>query len=172
MRYKLIVGLGNPGKEYVNTYHNAGFIALNFLTGDGRYKKHGLFEYVKSGVVVFVKPLTYMNESGAAVSQALRFFKKEAGDLLIIHDDTDIPLGERRLSCNRGSAGHNGVKSIIESLGTKEFCRLRIGIRLPEHNGKAGEVVLRKIRRSERVVIEKAIKNSADELGIIPSSAS
>ncbi len=163
MRYKIIIGLGNPLKEYFGTYHNVGFMALDSLTTGKKFKKHGSFEYVKSGGTVFVKPLTFMNESGIAVAEALRFFKSKPKDMLLIHDESDIRLGEHKLSCDSGSAGHNGVKSIISSLGTQEFCRLRIGIRPSESVKKAGDMVLKKISKAELGVVQEGIKKALEK---------
>lgn len=129
----LFVGLGNPGKEYEHTYHNAGFIALDVLResfgADDEPRREKLFEYVLSPHAVFVKPRTYMNESGVATTRALAHFKLPTESLIVAHDDSDLPLGMIRISENRGAAGHHGVLSIIQALGTKNFSRIRIGIR-------------------------------------------
>lgn len=134
---KLIVGLGNPGHEYQKTRHNAGFLALDALKKDFSFdtfsadkKLRGEFAKGKSSrqVLVFLKPTTFMNESGVAVQAAMHFYKLNASDIMIIHDDKDIPLGETRVQINRGPAGHNGVRSIIEKIGTQDFARIRIGV--------------------------------------------
>jgi PTH1 family peptidyl-tRNA hydrolase len=131
---KLLVGLGNPGKEYKNTYHNAGFLALDYLVKqtkltEWRVLKSKNFAYLETDDIKLVKPLTFMNNSGRAVSQALKFFRLSPEETLIIHDDSDLNLGKFKLSFNRGAGGHLGIESIIRALKTKKFWRLRLGIR-------------------------------------------
>jgi|SRR3989344_7828127 len=153
--YKIIVGLGNPGKEYKNTYHNAGLLFLDRLVAKNEFKAYKNFEYVKIGETVVVKPLIFMNESGETVKSALKHFKKEEGDMLVIHDDSDIEFSEYKLSFGCGSAGHKGIESIIKALGTKEFARLRIGVRkeTKSRREKAGEFVLKKMGENDLKVI-------------------
>jgi len=140
---KLIVGLGNPGKEYVRTRHNVGFLAIDHLAGDAEptTNKKLLAAVLKTELdnkrVVLAKPTTYMNSSGEAVQAILNFYKLTPNDLIVIHDDKDIPLGETRVQRDRGAAGHNGIKSIIEHIGTKDFTRIRVGVApkdAPIHN--------------------------------------
>lgn len=136
---KLIVGLGNPGERYKNTRHNAGFLALDFILneGDGFMEarpghefKSETFTLEKSGQkIIFLKPQTYMNDSGQALKVICNFFKLDfAKELLVIHDDVDLPFGTIRLAKNSSAAGHNGVQSIIDNIGIQDFNRLRIGI--------------------------------------------
>ena len=140
----LIVGLGNPGKKYTKTRHNAGFIAIeHFATSsnclsrqlkfDGEYCKQWLFNLQVS----LVKPMTYMNKSGSCVAAFVRFFKIPLENILILHDDLDLPLGRVKVVAGGGAGGHNGVRSLIKELGTKEFARLKIGIGRPprDENG-------------------------------------
>ncbi len=134
-KYKLIVGLGNPGKEHLLNRHNIGFIIL-----DSFVKDFGAFEYnpkfhgevIKKGDIVFLKPHTYMNLSGKSVSEVCSFYKIMPSEILIIQDELDLDFGKVKLSSNSGDAGHNGVKDIISKLGTKEFTRLRVGVGRPE----------------------------------------
>ncbi|MCD7839626.1 MAG: aminoacyl-tRNA hydrolase [Erysipelotrichaceae bacterium] len=132
---KLIVGLGNPGKEYINTRHNVGFMVMDALSQEfsvdinikkfkGEYIK---FKY-KGEDIIFLKPLTYMNNSGESIIQCMHFFKIDIDDLLVIYDDLDMPTGKLRLRETGGSGGHNGIKSIIAQTGTQNFKRIRIGI--------------------------------------------
>lgn len=114
---KLIVGLGNPGKKYVGTRHNIGADLVRSV------------ERI-DGARLFVTD-TFMNESGPAVAAALKKWKISPADLIVVHDDLDLPLGEVKISKNAGSAGHKGVQSIIDALGTKEFTRIRLGIGHP-----------------------------------------
>lgn len=129
---KLIVGLGNPGKEYKNTRHNVGFMVLDYILGDVNWKTkfNGLYyeDNVKGEKVIYVKPTTYMNLSGNCVREFVNFYKIDKKDILIIHDDLDLPFLKYRLKYKSSSGGHNGIKSIISNLGTDEIPRLKIGI--------------------------------------------
>ena len=135
---KLIVGLGNPGRGYTNNRHNIGFICLNhFAKAQGiRFdQKQGLARTGSGGLadneVVLAKPQTYMNQSGQSVSRLTKRFNTKLDDLLVIHDDLDLPLGKIRIRQGGGSGGHKGVDSIITELGSQDFSRLRIGIGRP-----------------------------------------
>ncbi len=134
---RLIIGLGNPGKEYHNTRHNAGFVVLEELAKAWQFpalaKQTKFRSRVSTGTfnetkIILAEPETYMNESGSAVRLLSDFYKLSPAAILVIHDDKDLPLGEFRLHTDRGPAGHNGIKSIIASLDTQKFTRLRVGI--------------------------------------------
>lgn len=133
---KLIVGLGNVGKEYENTRHNMGFMLvdryLEYKNIPLKFKEKFNAMYVETAInnekVIFIKPTTYMNNSGIAVRDFLDFYKLDVQDVLVISDDLDLDLGKFRLRRNGSSGGHNGLKSIISHLGTDGFKRLRIGI--------------------------------------------
>ena len=136
---KIIVGLGNPGEKYKNTRHNAGFMALDFLLKDGdslmearpshEFKSEMLTLGSGEKKVIFLKPQTYMNDSGQALKTILNFYKIDfTKDLLVVHDDVDLPFGDIRVTNSSSSAGHNGVQSIIDNLGTQDFQRVRIGV--------------------------------------------
>lgn len=131
-KMKLIVGLGNPGKEYEKTRHNVGFMIIdNFLNNnDWKKKFDGLYQIMNIGKekVIFLKPLTFMNNSGLSVSKIVKFYDIAIEDILVVQDDLDIPLGKFKLKANSSSGGHNGIKSIIASLGSDKFSRLKIGI--------------------------------------------
>lgn len=115
---KLIVGLGNPGKKYENTRHNVGFKFVDFLQ-------------TKYPNLKYLKPQDFMNNSGLSVAKEAKYFQINPDEVLVVHDDLDIGVGEYRLQFDRGSAGHNGIKSIVEHLQTQAFWRLRIGIGRP-----------------------------------------
>ncbi len=157
-REKIVVGLGNPGPEFENTYHNVGILALKKMAGSAEFKtyKH-LFEYAEAQDTAFIAPLTFMNGAGAAVREALKKFGAKPKDLVVIHDDSDIPVGKYKISRERGSAGHKGVQSIMDALHTNDFTRIRIGIRAPNEvkRKKAEEFVLKKIRPADREVLEE-----------------
>ena len=131
---KLIVGLGNPTKEYENTRHNVGFMFLNYLYGEDSFafnKKFNSMEYITSingEKVLFVKPLSYMNLSGEVVIKYVNYYKINVNDIFVIQDDLDMPVGKYKLMFNHNDGGHNGIKNIILNLGSKEFLRLKIGI--------------------------------------------
>ncbi len=165
---RLIVGLGNPGKEHKKTYHNAGFLFIDFLLENQNYNskfKNGkYFNYLKIDENILIKPKTFMNESGKAVKEAIKHFKAKPEELLIVHDDSDIELDKYKISFGRGSAGHRGVQSIIDALNTKNFWRLRIGIGKKKGDKrqttikKAGEFVLKKISKEDLKILEKVFK--------------
>ena len=149
----LIVGLGNPGKEYEKTRHNIGYLVIDELAKQ------------KTNDVVLLKPQTFMNNSGTAVLAAVNFYKIKPAGLWIIHDDIDLPLGEFKISQNRGSAGHKGVQSIINALGTKNFNRVRIGICPKTGKPKAVEkFVLQNFTKTEEKTIQTVIPQIIDLL--------
>ncbi len=144
---KLIVGLGNPGRKYANNRHNIGFICLShFARTQGiRFDKKrgrariGMGEVAGNKVVV-AKPQTYMNLSGQSVSRLVRKFNINLNDLLVIHDDLDLPLGKIRIRQSGGSSGHKGIDSIISCLESQDFIRIRVGIGRPTKNEGSTEI--------------------------------
>jgi PTH1 family peptidyl-tRNA hydrolase len=135
---KLIIGLGNPGQKYEATRHNLGFIFLDKLQEkwslpDFKLEKKFVAEIslgeFNGEKIILAKPQNFMNLSGEAVQKILAFYKLAPEDLLVVHDDIDIPAGKYKLATDSTSAGHNGVQNIIDMLGTKKFARLRIGIK-------------------------------------------
>jgi PTH1 family peptidyl-tRNA hydrolase len=165
---KLIVGLGNPGKQYEKTRHNVGFTVVDAVAGAFGADAFQNNEKFKSAMTRFVsvntevmlaKPATFMNLSGDAVSRIVSFYKIAYADIAVVHDEMDIPAGEIKLSFGRGAAGHNGVASIIAALGTEEFLRVRIGI------GK-GKDVLKKPGMLERSKINKALERATEALAV------
>jgi PTH1 family peptidyl-tRNA hydrolase len=132
---KMIVGLGNPGKEYENTRHNIGFMIIDeyarcYNVTDFKTKFNGLYAkvYRNGEYFVLLKPLSFMNLSGTVVSKFADYFKIKPKDILVIHDDLDLPVGKIKLKFKGSSGGHNGIKSIIDSLNTEFFPRFKIGI--------------------------------------------
>ena len=144
---KLIVGLGNPGREYTNNRHNIGFICLNhFARTQGiRFDKKqgrartGMSEVAGSEIVI-AKPQTYMNSSGESVSRLVRKFGINLNNLLVIHDDLDLPLGKIRIRHGGSSGGHKGIESVISCLGSQDFTRLRVGTGRPTITQDAAEI--------------------------------
>jgi PTH1 family peptidyl-tRNA hydrolase len=133
----LVVGLGNPGREYERTRHNAGWLVLDELArrldGKWRSKFSGRLAEVRVGDhrLGLVKPETFMNDSGRSVGAAARFFKVEPGAVLVVHDDVDLEAGRLQARAGGGLAGHNGLRSLAQMLGTQDFLRLRIGVGRP-----------------------------------------
>lgn len=133
---KIIVGLGNPGEKYIDTRHNMGFMVVDKLAqelgrgkNDGWQKRKSLTsETIVFADVVLVKPQTFVNGSGAAVLKVIKFYKVNVEDVWIIHDDLDLPMGKIRIRVGGGTAGHNGVESIIASIKSDKFVRFRLGI--------------------------------------------
>ena len=133
----LVAGLGNPGREYEHTRHNAGWLVVDELArrydGSWRSKFSGSLAEIRLGELrlALLKPETYMNESGRSVAAAARFFKVEPGSLLVVHDDVDLEQGRLQVKQGGGLAGHNGLRSLAQELGSQEFLRLRIGVGRP-----------------------------------------
>lgn len=165
---KLIVGLGNPGKEYLNTRHNVGFWAAEKLAEywgakktDWSNSKKAQADYLKitnmADGVEIIKPQTFMNNSGVAVTYAAKKHNLKPAEIIVIHDDKDIKLGEFKIQNGRGSAGHNGIKSIIEHLGTKDFHRVRIGVAPSDDRpmNDTADFVLGKFNKEEKIILEK-----------------
>lgn len=129
---KLVIGLGNPGKEYDSTRHNVGFMCVDNYVNNNEWKEkfNALYQQIiiNGEKVLFVKPLTYMNLSGQAVRSFVDYFKINMADILVIQDDLDLELGKIKIKINSSAGGHNGIKSIINELGTDSFARLKIGI--------------------------------------------
>ena len=134
---KLIIGLGNPGKEYANTRHNAGFIILDQISHTFGFPPFKMQEKLGAEIskktlhgeeIILAKPQTFMNRSGEATQKIMNYYKIPIADIAVIHDDLDIPLGSFKISPNSSAAGHNGIVNIIAHLGTQQFKRIRIGI--------------------------------------------
>lgn len=169
---KIIVGLGNPGKAYENTRHNAGFIAVDMICDqlNGSFslnkKFNSLVAEIKTGKTktILLKPQTYMNESGLPVRAILDFYKTGPESLVVFQDDKDIGIGQSKIQTDRSSAGHNGIKSIIEHLGTKNFLRVRLGIKPETPIADTADFVLSKFSSSEKKLLVSAIKESMQKI--------
>jgi PTH1 family peptidyl-tRNA hydrolase len=176
--FKLIIGLGNPGSAYENTYHNVGLSFVMELIGERKavlaYRGKNISLY-KSGDLYLGVPACYMNMSGLAVKEALRKTQIPASELLIIHDDSDLPIGSLRMSFNRNSAGHKGIESIFAALGNREFWRARVGIR-PRDLGKpartkAADFVLKHIAPRQQTKLQSALKELETTTKLIENAA-
>lgn len=179
----IIIGLGNPGEKYKNTRHNAGYIVLDDLAKELNltWTKNKKFnaEVCQYRDTMFVKPLTFMNNSGQATQsimsyynllpKKLGFLKKKNSDLTedltVIHDDVDIELGKYKKVSNSGSGGHNGIKSIINHIKTKKFLRIKVGIKTAlKEKIPTDKFVLQKFKSEERIIIDSIIKDISGEI--------
>ncbi|WP_232699020.1 aminoacyl-tRNA hydrolase [Brevibacillus daliensis] len=165
---KVIIGLGNPGKQYEDTRHNVGFLAidkiskqLNIPLSQMKFRAIIGEGNVSGEKVLLVKPQTYMNLSGETVGQLVSYYKITANDLIVIYDDLDLPVGKLRLRVKGSAGGHNGIKSIIAHLGTQEFNRIKIGIDRPEQGKSISDYVLHSFPKSDMSFIQDAIDLSA-----------
>ncbi|MCX6824629.1 MAG: aminoacyl-tRNA hydrolase [candidate division SR1 bacterium] len=164
---KLIVGLGNPGKEYEKTRHNIGFMIVDdFLKRKniegrkyGKMRGDVLESSIDGQKVVFLRPMEFMNRSGGAVTMAAHFYKIEAKDILVIHDDIDFPMSKIQLKLGGSSGGHNGLKDIIAGLDTPNFRRLRIGINRPSNQDQVADYVLTPFKKEEKNTIDSKIND-------------
>lgn len=160
----LIAGLGNPGPEYAGTRHNAGFMlvdrladALSVRLGAGKGPYHTAKARHAGEPLLLMKPDTFMNRSGSAVQQALHWYKLSPEECLVCYDDLDLPLGTIRLRAGGSPGGHNGIKDIIQKLGTRDFPRLRIGIGNDFPKGRQVDYVLSGFSAEERKLIDEAL---------------
>ncbi|TWT02172.1 aminoacyl-tRNA hydrolase [Planococcus sp. CPCC 101016] len=165
---KLIIGLGNPGKAYEDTRHNIGFKVVDYLANQwnapltqSKFKGMYSISHRPEGKVMLLKPLTYMNLSGESVSALMDYYGVNLEDIIVIYDDLDLPTGQLRLRQKGSAGGHNGIKSLIQHLGTQEFNRLRIGISRPPAGMKVPDYVLQRFSKEESPEVGEAIKKSA-----------
>jgi len=173
----LVVGLGNPGKEFAGTRHNVGFDVIDLLARrhQGRLKsgkERALVDEVRIGPkrVVLAEPTTYMNLSGESVAPLVRRFGiEEPSGLLIVHDELDLPTGTVRVKVGGGLAGHNGLRSIKAHLHTDEFLRIRIGVGKPASKEQGADHVLKRVGGSDRQLLDVAVELAADAVESILS---
>jgi PTH1 family peptidyl-tRNA hydrolase len=164
---KIVVGLGNPGREYSATRHNVGFMAVGELAGRGgvttRRGKFGALvaEHRGEETVLLVKPQTYMNLSGQSVAAFVRWHKLDADDLVVVYDDVDLPAGRLRLRPAGGSGGHRGIESLLAHLGKDTFARVRIGIGRPPEYMETADYVLGRFAAEEQPLMAEAVKRAA-----------
>jgi len=177
MPIRLIVGLGNPGAEYEQTRHNAGFWLVDNLANalpNARLQRESGFNAMVAKTIIggnqlwLLEPQTYMNRSGQSVGAIARFYKIQPDEVLVVHDELDLPPGAAKLKKGGSSGGHNGLKDITSALGTQDYWRLRIGIGHPRTlnlNQPVADFVLHRPRREEQLLIDEAIEKA---LRIIP----
>jgi peptidyl-tRNA hydrolase, PTH1 family len=164
---KLVVGLGNPGRQYAGTRHNVGFDVLNLLAERQRLDwesapADALIAKWRAASVLLAKPITFMNLSGHAIGELLRFYKIELPDLFVIVDDVNLELGRLRTRASGSAGGHNGLKSVIAAFGTEDFARLRIGVGRGDARRDLADHVLAKFDPDERTIVAEAVGRAAD----------
>jgi peptidyl-tRNA hydrolase, PTH1 family len=169
----LIVGLGNPGKKYQNTRHNIGFVCADSIAGiyqlksdTNQYKSEVYKGRIDDFKVIVIKPMTFMNDSGKAISGFVNFFKIPVGNVIVIHDELDLPLGSVRIGVGNGTAGHNGLKS-INSMIENKYIKIRVGIGRPANSSMVSDYVLNDFSAEEFLALDKIKKRIAECLPLI-----
>jgi peptidyl-tRNA hydrolase, PTH1 family len=172
----IIAGLGNPGRGYQKTRHNVGFMVINRIAKEAGIKIRGFKYKARTGKgkidghkVFLIKPRTYMNLSGKSVESCLNGLSAYPSDLIVIHDDLDLPIGRIKIKNSGGTGGHKGIRSIIDHLGTDQFTRVRIGIGKPPHHQDTADYVLENFSPAEKNIIQGSIVNGAEAVQIIIS---
>jgi PTH1 family peptidyl-tRNA hydrolase len=173
----IIVGLGNPGKKFEKTRHNLGFLIIENLKlkiknfSDWKYEKKFKAEISRGKIgnkkIILAKPQTFMNNSGKSVKPLTRSYNLEPKNLIVVHDDIDLPLGKIRISIGRSAAGHKGVQSIIDELGTKNFVRFRIGIKPTTYDLRLTTIenfVLQKFNKEEEKILKGVIERTCQAI--------
>lgn len=165
----LIVGLGNPEKEYGNTRHNMGFDTINEIAKNNnidinKNKFKGLYETLnlQNQKVILLKPQTYMNLSGESVREIVDFYNIETQNIIVIYDDIDIEKGHIKIRKKGGAGSHNGMKSVVQELGTTDFARIRVGIGQPEFKSDMINYVIGKVPKEEQEILHQGVKKAAE----------
>lgn len=172
---KLVVGLGNPGLQYEKTRHNAGFIFVDGLAAEcgakwiNSVQFHGMVAEcsVANRRLILLKPLTYMNRSGLSVSGLMRYFKIGSEEMLVVHDELDLPEGEVRFKRDGGHAGHNGLRDIIAHVSARDFYRLRIGIGRPAQGASVADYVLSAPSKDGLIALKNVFDSVSNRLDAI-----
>ncbi|MDR3570488.1 MAG: aminoacyl-tRNA hydrolase [Syntrophobacteraceae bacterium] len=169
-----LIGLGNPGKEYAGSRHNAGFLVLDRLIAlygpammERKFRASWGFGVAEGRKVLFVKPLTYMNLSGEAVGELIKYFGIPAAKMLVVHDDLDLPCARIRIAQKGGSGGHKGIQSIIDHIGGTNFPRLKIGVGRPKHGERVEDFVLLPPYPEEREDFEKTLAQAEEATRVV-----
>lgn len=170
----MIVGLGNPGDKYKDTRHNTGFLVIEKLASYFSIKlkeESRLYMAGKGKIagedVMLAKPVTYMNRSGEGVGELMRYYKLSSSDIVLVYDDLDLEAGQLRIKTTGGSGGHRGCASVVSSIGTEDFIRIRVGIGRPAGNADVVGYVLSKFSSAEVPLIETAVESAVDAVRMI-----
>lgn len=168
-KFRIIAGLGNPGDKYAQTRHNIGFSIIDELASKSRLSLDRTrfdAQYVRGRIenndVFLIKPMTYMNLSGLSVHKFASFYKIDVADIIIVHDDMDLEFGKMKIVKSRGHGGHNGVRSIINTFGKKDFIRVRVGVGHPGTSRNVTGHVLGKFSPDEAKIMEQVIETASD----------
>lgn len=166
---KVIIGLGNPGEKYKDTRHNVGFMVIDELLkrhsiklDKQKFNAYYAIEFIRGEKVMFVKPYTFMNLSGDAVRPLIEYYNVKVDEIVVVYDDLDLPTDKIRLRQKGGHGGHNGIRSLIDQLGTKDFNRIRVGIGRPTNAMAVVDYVLRSFTKEQKNDIEISILAAAD----------
>jgi PTH1 family peptidyl-tRNA hydrolase len=172
----LIAGLGNPGRQYKNTRHNVGFRAIDQWGKDlgvrlksRRFQSRNTETKLQGHNIILLRPMTYMNRSGCPVYACIDYYGIHTENVLVIHDDIDLPVGRVKVVKQGGAGGHKGVSSLIEHLGTKKFSRVKIGIGRPRYEESIEDFVLSTFYHEEKTIIEEAIQIALEACGLFVS---
>ncbi len=168
-KYKMIAGLGNPGKDYARTRHNIGFMAIDALASKfclifdkTRFDSEYVKVRVKGSDVFLIKPLTFMNRSGISIHKFASYYKIEIEDIIIVHDDMDLEFGKIKIVKSRGHGGHNGVRSIMESFGNNDYIRVRVGVGHPLSGRDITGHVLGGFSQDEMSLLDKTLDTASN----------
>ena len=171
---KIIAGLGNPGVRYRWSRHNIGFQVVDQLAAthhiavdQKRFKALYGAGWIDSQKIILLKPMTFMNLSGEAVKRAVDFFKVEMEDVIVTHDDLDLPFGRLRIKRGGGDGGHQGVRSVVERMGASGFPRLKVGVGRPPAGVEAADYVLAPFEESERASLNGVLKRASEALAVM-----
>lgn len=165
----LIVGLGNPGRKFKKTWHNLGFLVLDQFRKENNFPYFKLSKKLKSQIsekefkrkkIILAKPQTFMNNSGKALKELISYYQLPLVKLIVVHDELDLPLGKIKISQNRGPGGHKGVASIIEEIGSKNFSRVRIGIKPEEKIARKKDYLLKTFSLEKEQILKKIFKET------------
>jgi len=173
-KFRLIAGLGNPGKDYAQTRHNIGFLVIDALASASclefnktRFESTYIKTRIKGQQVFLVKPMSFMNRSGGPIQQFVSYYKIEMQDIIIVHDDMDLEFGKIKIVQGRGHGGHNGIRSIIDSFGEKDFIRVRVGVGHPGGQKNVTGHVLGRFTPEEKKNLEAVLEASVDSVQAI-----
>ncbi len=169
----MIAGLGNPGPRYKNTRHNIGFKVIN-LWGDDlnvrlsgrRFQSRNTLTRFEGKRIILLRPLTYMNRSGESIRACVDYYGIQAENVLVVHDDLDLPVGKIKVAKNGGAGGHKGVMSLVQHLGTKKFPRVKVGIDRPRYRESVENFVLSPFYKDEREIVEEVIRMAVQACGL------
>lgn len=172
----MIAGLGNPGPRYKNTRHNIGFKVIN-LWGDDlnvqlsgrRFQSRNTLTRFEGKRIFLVRPLTYMNRSGESIRACVDYYGVQAENVLVVHDDLDLPVGKIKVAKNGGAGGHKGVMSLVQHLGTKKFSRVKVGIDRPRYRESIENFVLSPFYKDEKEIVEEVIRVAVQACGLFVS---